>query len=99
MKTMTMVYFKPKPEYFDQFVAALKKSAPNSYVLTRDKEVMEVWLQDSIDALAEQQPAALSWLDRHRHMLKEYSKGEGHTRPFTAFVEREPAYLKKSSGG
>ena len=30
MKTMTMVYFKPKPEYFDQFVAALKKGAPNS---------------------------------------------------------------------
>ena len=46
MKTMTMVYFKPKPEYFDQFVDALKEGAPNSYVLTRDDEVMEVWLQD-----------------------------------------------------
>jgi hypothetical protein len=55
MKTMTMVYFKPKPEYFDQFVDALKEGAPNSYVLTRDDEVMEVWLQDSIDELAEQQ--------------------------------------------
>ena len=96
MKTMTMVYFKPKPEYFDQFVAALKNGAKNSYVLTRDDEVMEVWLKDSIDELAEQQPSALSWLDRHRYMLQEYSADEGHTRPFTAFVEQEPAYLTKS---
>ena len=99
MKTMTMVYFKPTPEYFDQFITALRRGAPNSYVLTRDEEVMEVWLRDSIDELAEQQPSALSWLDRHRHMLKEYSEEEGHTRPFTAFVEQEPAYLTKSSGG
>ena len=96
MKTMTMVYFKPKPEYFYEFVDSLKNSASNSYVLTRDGEVMEVWLKDSVDALAEQQPSALDWLDRHRHMLQEYSKEEGHTRPFTAFVEQEPAYLKKN---
>ena len=94
MKTMTMVYFKPKPEYFDEFVDALKNSASNSYVLTRDGEVIEVWLKDSVDALAEQQPSALDWLDRHRYMLQEYSNDEGHTRPFTAFVEQEPAYLR-----
>ena len=95
MKTMTMVYFKPKPEHFDAFVDALKNSAPDSYILTRDEEVMEVWLKDSVDELAEQQPSALDWLDRHRYMLQEYSKEEGHTRPFTAFVEQEPAYLTK----
>ena len=94
MKTMTMVYFKPKPEHFDEFVASLKKSAPDSYVLTRDEEVMEVWLKDSVDELAEQQPSALDWLDQHRYMLQEYSNEEGHTSPFTAFVEQEPAYLR-----
>ena len=92
---MTMVYFKPKPEHFDAFVDELKNSAPDSYILTRDAEVMEVWLKDSVDELAEQQPSALDWLDRHRYMLQEYSKEEVHTRPFTAFVEQEPAYLRK----
>lgn len=58
MKTMRMVYFKPKPEYFDQSVDVLKEGAPSSYVLTRDDEVMEVWLQDSIDELAEQHPSS-----------------------------------------
>ena len=55
---MRMVYFKPKPEYFDQSVDVLKEGAPSSYVLTRDDEVMEVWLQDSIDELAEQHPSS-----------------------------------------
>tara|TARA_B100001093_G_scaffold433049_1_gene429818 strand:- start:56 stop:349 length:294 start_codon:yes stop_codon:yes gene_type:complete len=95
MKTMTMVRFKPKPEYFDQFVDALKLSVPNSYILTRDEEVLEIWLKDSVDELAEQQPGALDWLDRHRYMLEEYSPEEGHTRPFTAFVEQEPSYIKR----
>ena len=95
MKTMTMVRFKPKPEYFDKFVDALKLSVPNSYILTRDEEVLEIWLKDSVDELAEQQPSALDWLERHRYMLKEYSPEEGHTRPFTAFVEQEPSYIKR----
>ena len=59
MKTMTMVRFRPKPEYFDQFVDALKLSVPNSYILTRDEEVLEIWLKDSVDELAEQQPGTL----------------------------------------
>ena len=95
MKTMTMVRFKPKPEYFDKFVDAKKLSVPNSYILTRDEEVLEIWLKDSVDELAKQQSSALDWLDRHRYMLEEYSPEEGHTRPFTAFVEQEPSYVKR----
>ena len=55
MKTKTMVYCKSKPEYFDQFVTALKRGAPNSYVLNRDEEDVEVWLKDSINEFAKQQ--------------------------------------------
>ena len=95
MKTMTMVRFKPKPEYFEQFVDALKLTVLNSYILTRDEEVLEIWLKDSVDELAEQQPSALDWLDRHRYMLEEYSPEEGHTRPFTDIVEQEQSYIKR----
>jgi hypothetical protein len=85
MKTMTMVYFKPKPEYFEQYVEALKKSSPDSYILTRDDEVIEIWLQQSVEKLAEQQLEALDWLDDHRYMLEEYSPEEGTYAPLHGF--------------
>ena len=97
MKTMKMVRFKPKPEYFDEFLNTFKLSAPNVYILTSDEEVLEIWLKDSVDELAEQQPGALDWLDRYRYLLEEYSSEEGHTRPFTAFVEQEPSYIKQEN--
>ena len=97
MNTMKMVRFKPKPEYFDEFLNTLKFSAPNGYILTRDEEVLEIWLKDSLDKLAEQQPGALDWLDRHRYMLEEYSSEEGHTRPSTAFVEQKPYFIKQEN--
>ena len=96
MKTMTMVYYKPKPKYFDSYVKALKKISPNSYILTRDEEVIEIWIMDSIEELADAQPEGLEWLDDHRHMLQEYSAAEGHTRPYTAFIEQEPKFLTEN---
>ena len=90
-----MVNFKPKTEYFDQFVAYLKETVIYRYVLIHDNEIMEIWLEDSIDGLAEQQPSALSWLDRHWIILRENSEKERHTRTFTAFVKKELAYLRK----
>ena len=86
MKTIKMVKFKPKPEYFDEFLDTLKLSAANGYIVTRDEEVLEIWLKASLDKLAEKQRGALDWLNRHRYMLEEYSSEEGHTRLFTAFV-------------
>ena len=94
MKTMTTAKFKPKPEYFDKFLDALKLNAQNSYILTRDENVLEIWLKNSIDELAKQQPGAFDWLDRQVYMLEEYSPEERHNRPFTAFVEREPLISK-----
>ena len=97
MKTMTMVYFKPKPEYIEQYVEALKKSSPDTYVLTREDKVIEIWLQPSVEKLAEQQLEALDWLDDHRYTLKEYSTEEGDTRPYMAFVEQEPSYIAEQN--
>ena len=53
MKTMTMIYYKPNPQHFDDFVAALKKISPGAYVLTRDEEVIEVFISDSIEELTD----------------------------------------------
>ena len=85
-----MVYFKPKPEYSEQYIDALKKSSSDSYIITRDDGFFEIWLQPSVEKLAEQQLEAFDWLDDHRYMLEEYSPAEGNTRPYTAFVEQEP---------
>ena len=89
MKTMTMIYFKPKPEYFDAYVAAIKITWPADYILTRDEEVIHVLVSDSIEELTDSQPKGLEWLDQHRYMLQEYSPEEGHTRPYTAFIAQE----------
>ena len=94
MKTMTMIYYKPSPEHFDDFIAALKKISPDSYVLARDEEVIEVFIRNSIEELTDLQTEGLEWLDEYRFMLREYSPEEGHTRPMTAFIEQEPSFYE-----
>ena len=91
MKTLTVIYFKPKPEHFDEYVEALKKISPDSYICSRDEEIIQVFVNNSIEALTDTQPEDLEWLDQHRHMLQEYSAEEGHSRPYTAFIEHEPS--------
>ena len=95
MKSITTAKFKPKPEHFDKFLDTLKLNAPNNYILTRDENVLEIWLKDFVDELVEQQLGAFDWLDRQVYILEEYSPEERHTRPFTAFVEQEPSYIKR----
>ena len=91
MKTLTLIYFKPKPEHFDEYVEALKKISPDSYICSRDEEIIQVFVNNSIEALTDTQPEDLEWLDQHRHLLQEYSAEEGHSRPYTAFIEHEPS--------
>ena len=86
MKTITLIYFKPKPEHFDEYVKALKKISLDSYICSRDKEIIQVFVNNSIEALTDTQPEDLEWLYQHSHMLQEYSTEEVHSRPFTAFI-------------
>lgn len=92
MKTLSMIKFKPKPEYFDQYLSALKKALKGHehYILTRDEEIFQIWVSEGIDDLASFQDAGLTFLDYHRYMLQEYSK-DSHSIPTTAFIEQEPA--------
>jgi hypothetical protein len=91
MKTFTLIYFKPKLEYFDEYVKAFKKISPDSYICSRDKKIIQVFVNNSIEALTDTQPEDLEWLHQHKHMLQEYSTEEVHSRPYTAFIEHEPS--------
>ena len=91
MKTLTVIYFKPKPEHFNEYLEALKKISLNSYISSRDKEIIHVFVNNSVEALTDTQPEDLGWLDQHRRMLREYSSEDGHCRPYTAFIGHEPS--------
>ena len=91
MKTLTLIYFKPKPEHFDEYVEALMKISPDSYICSRDEEIIQVFVIKRIEALTDTQSEDLEWLDQHRHTVQEYSAEEGHSRPYTAFIEHEPS--------
>ena len=63
MKTLSMIRFKPKPNYFDDWVTALKNALKGHehYVLTRDDEVFQIWVTDAIEDLADFQHAGLTF--------------------------------------
>lgn len=72
MKTLTVIYFKPKSEHFDDHVEALKKISPDGYICSRDEDVIQVFVNNSIEAPTNTQPEDLGWFDQHRHVLHEY---------------------------
>ena len=90
MKKLTIVRFKPKPEYFDAFVQELKQAstAPertailNSFVMTKDDEVFSIVIRHA-DKLEEDAKRGVQTLDGMRHMLQEYNEVDRHTIPLT----------------
>ena len=90
MKTMTIIRFKPKEKYFECFLQDLKSGDSPCYVIRRDEEIVQIWLNENIDELTDFQSDALTWLDDRRYMLQEFSKEQGHTIAVTGFIEKEP---------
>ena len=97
MKTFSEIQYKPKPEFFDQFLNELLKPEEdignNYYIIVRDDEIFQFWIFGGIAEISEMQVLGLEWLDAHRHMLQEY-KGHGHTKSWTGFVYRDPNDLQ-----
>ena len=89
-KTLTIVRFKPKPQYFDEFVQDLKalSKAPDrdavleSFIMTKDDEVFSIVIRDA-DKLADDAQRGVQTLDTMRHMLQEYNEVDRHTIPLT----------------
>ena len=92
MRISSMIHFKPKLEYFDQRLKALKDALKGHehYILTRDREVFQDWVSYGIADLADFQYAGLSFFDECRHILEEY-EGGSLSMPINAFIEQQPA--------
>ena len=91
MKNLSVIRHKPKPELYSEFLDALLKESGDatSFTVGKDKEIWEFWINSSIEEVSDAQPESLTWLDKHRHMLEEFSK-EGHTESWTGLFFAEP---------
>ena len=91
MKTLSVIRYKPKPELYSEFLDALLKESGDatSFIVGKDEEIWEFWISSSIEEVSDAQPESLTWLDKHRHMLEEFSE-EGHTESWTGLVFAEP---------
>jgi hypothetical protein len=87
-KKLSIVRFKPKPEHFDEFIAALKKRNSGDSAMTEFKlmktatEVVVIGVRDP-SVFDESVRSGVEWLDQHRSMLQEYDPVNRHTLPLT----------------
>ena len=88
-KKLTIVRFKPEPEYFDEFVQekALSKAPDRdavleSFIMMKDDEVFSIVIRDA-DKLADDAQRGGQTVDTMRHMLQEYNEVDRHTIPLT----------------
>ena len=88
MKVMSVIRYKPKPEYYEEFInvhtsrnAKKREEIPDQkrWLFKFGDEVIYVKISPSIETLVDQQPESLSSLDDKRHMLEPYSEDDGHT--------------------
>ena len=87
-KKLSVIRFKPKPEHFEAFIAALKKRNNGDSAMTEFKliktntEVVAIGVRDP-SVFDESVQSGVEWLDQHRHMLQEYDPVNRHTLPLT----------------
>ena len=59
----------------------------NQHILSQvDDEIVQVWINPSVESIVEQQDEGLNWFDGLRPMLEEYSEQGGHTQAFSGVV-------------
>ena len=97
-KKLSIVRFKPKPEHFDEFIAAIKERNNGDTAMTEFKlmktatEVVAIGVRDP-SVFDESVQSGVEWLDQHRHMLQEYDPINRHTIPMTGgLVEQDFNY-------
>ena len=87
-KKLSIIRFKPKPEYYDQFLADViengKDRDPNThFTATTADEVIAVVIRDADGFEQSAQDGVVNWLDERRPMLQEYDRVNRHTLPLT----------------
>ena len=87
MKKLSIIRFKPKPECYEEFLAALKIQATNAQhiehrIVRCDDEVVAISIREA-DKLAENAKQGVEWLNGHRHLLQEWNEVDRHTLAMT----------------
>ena len=87
-KKLSIIRFKPKPEYYDQFLADViehgKDRDPNTqFTVTTADEVIAVVIRDADGFEQSAQDGVVNWLDERRPMLQEYDPVNRHTLPLS----------------
>ena len=87
-KKLSIIRFKPKPEFYDQFLADViengKERDPNThFTVTTDDEVIAVVIREAGGFEQSAQDGVVNWLDERRPMLQEYDPVNRHTLPLS----------------
>lgn len=87
-KKLSIVWFKPKPEHFDEFVKNIHDwhdqvfDKDDHRLMRTDDEVVAIVVRDS-EMLQEKVKRGVAWLDSQRPLLQEYNEVDRHTIPMT----------------
>ena len=90
MTKVSVIRFKLKPEYFNEFLNYIKErnidkanTAPlRHFLMTTADEVVAIAFRAESE-LSQSFAKGVNWLDTLRHLLLEYSKEDRHTIPLT----------------
>ena len=88
MQKMSVIRFKPKSEFYDEFLDELmdrasegrKATAQTRWVLKKDYEIISIAIRNEI-GFADDVKGGVNWLDTVRHMLHEWNPRDRHTMP------------------
>ena len=85
MQKLSIIKFKPKPECFDEFVAALKTFSARHRVfhLMQSGDKIHVIVIRDAEILGQDAAEGVTWLDGQRHLLQEFDAVNKHTIPLS----------------
>ena len=92
MKRMSVIRFKPKPDCYEEFLAALtalqaeraQADHPAAWTLKRDDELIRVVIRDEEELVAD--VSNTDWLDSVRHLLEEHNEVDRHAIALTGEI-------------
>ena len=85
MQKLSIIKFKPKPECFDEFVAALKTFSERHrvfHLMQSGDEIHVIVIRDA-EILGQDAAEGVTWLDGQRHLLQEFDAVNKHTIPLS----------------
>ena len=86
MQKLSIIKFKPKPECFDAFVAAVKTfnaSGNRVFHLMQSGDEIHVIVIRDAEILGQDAAEGVTWLDGQRHLLQEFDAVNKHTIPLS----------------